>query len=55
MDAVLEAVLCGAGFGYLYYEQVKEYLTNGKLIQVLKDWLPERSRLSSFIIPIDNI
>jgi DNA-binding transcriptional LysR family regulator len=42
MDAELEAVLTGAGVGFLYYEQVKAYLENGQLISVLEDWLPER-------------
>jgi DNA-binding transcriptional LysR family regulator len=42
MDAELEAVLAGAGVGFLYYEQVKAYLENGQLISVLEDWLPER-------------
>lgn len=48
MDSVLETVLGGAGLGYLYYEQVKEHLANGKLIQVLSEWLPERPSLQLY-------
>ncbi|MEE4410260.1 MULTISPECIES: LysR family transcriptional regulator [unclassified Serratia (in: enterobacteria)] len=48
MDSALEAVLCGAGLGYLYYEQVKEHLQSGKLIKVLDDWLPERPSLQLY-------
>ncbi|CAI0722896.1 D-malate degradation protein R [Serratia quinivorans] len=48
MDSALEAVLCGAGLGYLYYEQVKEHLQSGKLVKVLDDWLPERPSLQLY-------
>ncbi|CAI1529022.1 D-malate degradation protein R [Serratia quinivorans] len=48
MDSALEAVLCGAGLGYLYYEQVKEHLQSGKLAKVLDDWLPERPPLQLY-------
>ncbi|MCW2477153.1 LysR family transcriptional regulator [Candidatus Symbiopectobacterium sp. NZEC151] len=41
MDSTLEAVLCGAGLGYLYYDQVKAHLANGTLVPVLEEWLPE--------------
>ncbi|WP_246235836.1 hypothetical protein [Acerihabitans arboris] len=42
MDCALEAVLCGAGLGYLYYEQVKEHLISGKPAQVFDERQPER-------------
>lgn len=42
LDSELDAVLLGAGVGYLYYEQVKEHLASGKLVSVLDEWLPER-------------
>ncbi|MGO4742621.1 LysR family transcriptional regulator [Serratia quinivorans] len=48
MDSALEAVLCGAGLGYLYDEQVKEHLKSGKLIKVLDEWLPERPSLQLY-------
>lgn len=48
MDSVLEAVQCGAGLGYLYYEQVKTHLISGKLVQVLDEWLPERPSLQLY-------
>jgi DNA-binding transcriptional LysR family regulator len=48
MDSALEAVLCGAGLGYLYYEQVKEHLQSSKLAKVLDDWLPERPPLQLY-------
>lgn len=48
MDSALEAVLCEAGLGYLYYEQVKEHLQSGKLAKVLDDWLPERPSLQLY-------
>ncbi|MCS4266413.1 LysR family transcriptional regulator [Serratia sp. BIGb0163] len=48
MDSALEAVLRGAGLGYLYYEQVKEHLQSGKLAKVLDDWLPERPSLQLY-------
>ena len=38
VDAELEAVLMGAGIGYLLYEQIKEYLDTGRLECVLEDW-----------------
>ena len=38
----LEAVLMGAGIGYLLYEQIKEYLDTGRLECVLEDWSTER-------------
>ncbi|EOM2313946.1 LysR substrate-binding domain-containing protein, partial [Escherichia coli] len=43
VDAELEAVLMGAGIGYLLYEQIKEYLDTGRLECVLEDWSTERS------------
>nr|WP_320406633.1 LysR substrate-binding domain-containing protein [Escherichia coli] len=42
VDAELEAVLMGAGIGYLLYEQIKEYLDTGRLECVLGDWSTER-------------
>ncbi|HCR8279691.1 TPA: LysR family transcriptional regulator, partial [Shigella flexneri] len=39
VDAELEAVLMGAGIGYLLYEQIKEYLDTGRLECVLEDWI----------------
>lgn len=42
VDAELEAVLMGAGIGYLLYEQIKEYLDTGRLECVLEDWSTER-------------
>lgn len=42
MDTELEAVLQGAGVGYLLSEQVSEYLQNGQLESVLDEWLPSR-------------
>lgn len=47
-DSVLEAVLNGAGVGYLYHEQVKTYLATGQLVSVLEDWLPERPSLQFY-------
>lgn len=48
MDSALEAVLCGAGVGYLDYGQVKPYLETGKLVSVLESWLPERPSLQLY-------
>lgn len=48
MDSALEAVLCSAGLGFLYHEQVKEHLASGKLVQVLEEWLPERPSLQLY-------
>jgi DNA-binding transcriptional LysR family regulator len=42
LDSGLEAVLHGAGVGYLYDEQVKSYVASGQLVSVLQAWLPER-------------
>ncbi|WP_338322419.1 LysR substrate-binding domain-containing protein, partial [Shigella sonnei] len=42
VDAELDAVLMGAGIGYLLYEQIKEYLDTGRLECVLEDWITER-------------
>ncbi|MBK5074148.1 LysR family transcriptional regulator [Budviciaceae bacterium CWB-B4] len=42
MDAGLDAVLMGAGVGFLFYDQVKSYLPSGQLVSVLEEWLPER-------------
>ncbi|HBN2264887.1 TPA: LysR family transcriptional regulator, partial [Escherichia coli] len=42
VDAELEAVLMGAGIGYLLYEQIEEYLDTGRLECVLEDWSTER-------------
>ena len=36
VDAELEAVLMGAGIGYLLYEQIREYLDTGRLECVLE-------------------
>jgi DNA-binding transcriptional LysR family regulator len=47
-DSGLEAVLCGAGVGYLYYDQVKDHLASGRLINVLDEWLPERPSLQLY-------
>lgn len=47
-DSVLEAVLNGAGVGYLYHEQVKTYLATGQLVSVLEDWLLERPSLQFY-------
>ncbi len=48
IDSALEAVLCGAGLGYLYYEQVKQHLQSGKLIKVLDEWLPKQPSLQLY-------
>lgn len=48
MDSALEAVLCSAGLGFLYHEQVKEHLASGELVQVLEEWLPERPSLQLY-------
>jgi len=48
MDSALEAVLCDAGVGYLYYAQVKHWLESGKLISVLEPWLPEQPGLQLY-------
>ncbi|SQI36074.1 D-malate degradation protein R [Leminorella richardii] len=42
LDLELDAVLTGAGIGYLIHEQVKEHIAQGRLISVLDEWLPER-------------
>ncbi|UGS41194.1 LysR family transcriptional regulator [Pseudocitrobacter corydidari] len=42
MDAELDAVLMGAGVGYLLCEQVNEHLHSGRLESVLEEWLPAR-------------
>lgn len=54
VDAELEAVLMGAGIGYLLYEQIKEYLDTGRLECVLGDWSTERPA-SRFIIQTASI
>ncbi|NDJ55791.1 LysR family transcriptional regulator [Enterobacteriaceae bacterium 4M9] len=41
LDATLEAVLCGAGVGYLYYQQVEAHLKSGRLVSLLEEWLPD--------------
>lgn len=51
VDAELEAVLMGAGIGYLLYEQIKEYLDTGRLECVLEDWSTERQASRSIIKP----
>lgn len=43
LDLELDAVLQGAGIGYLIYEQVEQHIKEGRLISVLDAWLPERS------------
>lgn len=43
MDAELDAVLLGAGVGFLFYDQVKAHLAEGRLESVLEEWLPERA------------
>jgi DNA-binding transcriptional LysR family regulator len=48
LDSELEAVLHGAGIGYLYYEQVKEWVEKGSLVSVLKTWLPERPKFQLY-------
>jgi len=48
MDSALEAVLCGAGIGYLDHKQVKKYLADGQLISVLESWLPEYAPLQFY-------
>lgn len=48
MDSAMEAVLCGAGLGYLYHEQVKEHLASGRLVKVLDEWLPCRPSLQLY-------
>lgn len=50
MDSTLEAVLCGAGLGYLYYDQVKAYLANGTLVTTLGKWLPEFPSLQLYYL-----
>lgn len=42
VDAELDAVLMGAGIGYLLYEQIKDHLDQGRLEYVLEDWTTER-------------
>ncbi|MEO3989236.1 LysR family transcriptional regulator [Pseudocitrobacter cyperus] len=42
IDAELDAVLMGAGVGYLLNEQVDEHLKSGRLESVLEEWLPAR-------------
>ncbi len=42
LDLELDAVLRGAGVGYLIYEQVEQHIQDGRLISVLDTWLPER-------------
>ncbi len=49
VDAELEAVLMGAGIGYLLYEQIKEYLDTGRLECVLEDWSTERPGLPDLL------
>lgn len=49
VDAELEAVLMGAGIGYLLYEQIKEYLDTGRLECVLGDWSTERPKLPDLL------
>ncbi len=48
MDAQRDAVLCGAGLGYLYHEQVKDELAAGRLVPVLEAWLPEQPSLQFY-------
>lgn len=42
LDAVLDAVLIGAGVGFLYHEQIREHIEGGRLVSVLDTYLPER-------------
>lgn len=39
-DIMLEAALDGAGLAYLFEEQVRQALEEGRLIRVLEDWCP---------------
>lgn len=48
MDAQRDAVLCGAGLGYLYHKQVKDELAAGRLVPVLEAWLPEQPSLQFY-------
>ena len=47
-DSALDAVLSGAGIGYLEHEQVKSHVANGQLISVLEPWLPVLPRLQFY-------
>lgn len=49
VDAELEAVLMGAGIGYLLYEQIKEYLDTGRLECVLEVLEHRASRLPDLL------
>lgn len=48
MDSEMEAVLAGAGLGYLYHQQIAEHLASGRLVAVLNDWLPVRPSLQLY-------
>ncbi|MDF5731395.1 MAG: LysR substrate-binding domain-containing protein [Rhizonema sp. PD38] len=39
-DLILAAVLAGQGIGYLFEDQIVEFVAQGQLIQVLAEWCP---------------
>jgi DNA-binding transcriptional LysR family regulator len=39
-DIMVDAVLGGAGLAYLFEDQVREMVTDGRLVRVLEDWCP---------------
>jgi DNA-binding transcriptional LysR family regulator len=39
-DLILAAVLAGLGLGYLYEDQITDFVAEGRLIQVLGQWCP---------------
>ncbi|MFM2087717.1 MAG: hypothetical protein RLZZ237_2586 [Pseudomonadota bacterium] len=43
MDVLHDLVLHGGGLGYLYHEQIREQVADGRLTLVLEDWLPQKS------------
>lgn len=43
MDVLHDVVLHGGGLGYLYHEQIREHVADGRLALVLEDWLPSKS------------
>lgn len=43
MDVLHDLVLHGGGLGYLYHEQIREQVADGRLMLALEDWLPKKS------------
>jgi DNA-binding transcriptional LysR family regulator len=39
-DIMIDAVLGGAGLAYLFEEQVRDFIADGRLVRVLEDWCP---------------